>query len=266
MKKPINVFIAYSRKDRELLEELKSHLIVLRKTKNLNIWYDGLIESGSEWEKEVLGQMYNSDVILLLISQYFISSDYCYEKEMKDAIKLHKEKKVKLIPIILRECLWEDTPFSELQVLPKDGKPVNSIGWETFERPYYLIAKELKQVISSIEEEKSINQERFFYKEHESPKITQNCIKSENDVEDVNEVKKIRKPISLLEHVENEFESYRYDSLNIMIGGGLKNRPLLYSNFRKIRNIEEGIVGYKVCIDSLGRLINVKYSHSNSIV
>jgi hypothetical protein len=43
---------------------------------------------------------------------------------MKRAIECHNEGTARVIPIILRPCDWQDSPFSKLQVLLKEGKPV----------------------------------------------------------------------------------------------------------------------------------------------
>jgi hypothetical protein len=43
---------------------------------------------------------------------------------MERAIECHNEGTARVIPIILRPCDWQDSPFSKLQVLLKEGKPV----------------------------------------------------------------------------------------------------------------------------------------------
>lgn len=148
--KLVKIFIAYSRKDSSILEELRTHLKILERTQNLELWFDGLIEAGSEWEKSILDNLHNADIVILLISQNFIASDYCYDTEMMEAIRLHEEGKIKVIPIIGKECLWEDTPFSILQALPQEGKPIISSTWETPNRPYLQIVNGIKEAVSDI--------------------------------------------------------------------------------------------------------------------
>lgn len=125
MKKSIQVFIAYSRKDANLLSEFRLHLSVAEQYRNIRIWYDGYLEAGTQWNLVIKNQMLKADIILLLISPDFLASENCY-KELNEAISLHEKGKLKVIPIILRECLWEYTPFAKLQVLPDDGVPVSS--------------------------------------------------------------------------------------------------------------------------------------------
>ena len=106
------------------MEKLRIHLRPLERAKMAKVWYDGIIEAGNDWEKEIKNHLHSAEIILLLISADFIDSDYCYDEEMTDALKKHEQNESKVIPIILRPCAWKYSPFAKLQVLPKDGKPV----------------------------------------------------------------------------------------------------------------------------------------------
>jgi hypothetical protein len=50
---PITVFFCYARKDKELLNELKNHLSSLQRQGLIDVWDDGEISAGTEWEVEV---------------------------------------------------------------------------------------------------------------------------------------------------------------------------------------------------------------------
>ena len=43
---------------------------------------------------------------------------------MERALERHNAGAARVIPIILRRVRWEDVPFSKLQALPTEGKPV----------------------------------------------------------------------------------------------------------------------------------------------
>jgi hypothetical protein len=43
---------------------------------------------------------------------------------MRRAIQRHQNGTARVIPIILRPTDWTETPFSKLQVLPKDKDPI----------------------------------------------------------------------------------------------------------------------------------------------
>ena len=125
MPKPINIFFAYAREDEALRDELNKHLAFLRHDKLINVWYDGNISAGDEWEKAVDDHLHTADIILLLVSHDFIASDYCYDVEMRKALDRHEDGEAVVIPVILRPCRWKYAPFGKLQALPKDAKPVS---------------------------------------------------------------------------------------------------------------------------------------------
>lgn len=120
------IFIAYARKDAALLEELRIHLRPLERTKRAIIWYDGNIEPGAVWETAIKENLHAADLILLLVSADAIASDYFYEQEMTDALARHEQGEARVVPLIIKPCVWKTTPLAKLQALPKDAKPVTS--------------------------------------------------------------------------------------------------------------------------------------------
>ena len=145
-----HIFIVYSRKDIKILNEFRAHLKVLERTLKVKVWYDELIEPGENWKQSITDNLNKANIILLIISHNFIASDYCYEKEMTQALTLHDKGKVKVIPIIARSCLWQDTPIARLQALPKDGQPIAADWKVNRNRPFLQIVKELKSIITDM--------------------------------------------------------------------------------------------------------------------
>lgn len=148
MREPIQIFIAYSRKDTPFLEELRTHLNPLERTQRVTIWYDGKIEPGSVWEDDIKAHLHDSDIILLLVSADAISSDYFYEKEVTDALERHHAGKARVIPLILRPCAWQATPLGRLQALPRDGQAVST--WADHDQAFADAISTLWQVIEQI--------------------------------------------------------------------------------------------------------------------
>jgi hypothetical protein len=146
----INIFFAYSREDSTLRDRLDKHLSGLKRKNYINTWYDGKIDAGKEWEKEIDLNLSKADILLLLISADFIASDYCYEVEMTKAISRHEKGDAVIIPIILNPCDWSDLPFSKIQGLPQNGKPITSIYWENSEIALNEVAKSIKDIVENL--------------------------------------------------------------------------------------------------------------------
>ena len=91
-----------------------------------DVWHDRRIAPGQEWAGEIDDALEHADVVLLLVSADFLASDYCYDKEMTRALTRHEQGSARVVPVILRPCDWQSSPFGKLQALPLDGKPVTS--------------------------------------------------------------------------------------------------------------------------------------------
>ena len=143
--KPIKVFCSYSHKDEIFREELEVHASLLKRKKIIEIWHDRRILPGNEWENSIDSHLENSEIIILLISPDFIASDYCYGKELSRAIERHESGQSIVIPIIVRPSDWKDTPFSKIQVLPKDGEPVTT--WNNRDEAWLCVIHGIKDSI-----------------------------------------------------------------------------------------------------------------------
>lgn len=120
----ISVFISYSHEDDDLRNELEIALSALKRQGVIDVWHDRRISAGTQIDTEISEHLDAADVILLLVSSYFIASDYCYGIEMERAMERHKSGQARVIPVILRPCDWQGAPFGQLLALPQDGKPV----------------------------------------------------------------------------------------------------------------------------------------------
>jgi len=107
----LKLFYCYARKDHTLREELDTHLAGLRHSGHILTWYDGEISPGTNWEQEIQDHLNTAHIILLLISPSFLTSEYCYSKEMSYAIERHRRDEARVIPILLRSVDWTHTPF-----------------------------------------------------------------------------------------------------------------------------------------------------------
>ena len=122
----VNLFISYSHKDEEYKEELELCLKSIQRRHSLKYWEDRQILAGEAVDSQILEKLESADIVVLLISRDFIVSDYCFNKEMDSALKIFKEQKNIVIPIIIRETAhWHEYEIGQNVALPKDGKPLN---------------------------------------------------------------------------------------------------------------------------------------------
>jgi hypothetical protein len=93
------------------------------------------------------------DIALLLISADFIDSPFINSEELPDLLKRREKVGMTVIPIIVRDCLWQSEPvLKDLQALPEDGKAIITFPIDTGARD--KIWKTIAQEIEKRTEEK----------------------------------------------------------------------------------------------------------------
>lgn len=143
-KKELTVFFSYSHRDKDLRERLEIHISALKKYRNIKTWYDREILPGKDWSNEIKKALYQSNIILLLVSADFLASDFC-NLEIDISVKRMQEGAAIVIPIILKPCLWKETELADLQALPLDGKPITT--WSNRDEAFANIAEGVRKVV-----------------------------------------------------------------------------------------------------------------------
>ena len=119
--------------------------------KRLNLidsWHDRKLLAGEDWEKSISSNLEKADIILLLVSIDFINSKYCFDIELDRALERHAQQEATVIPVILRNCLWQYTSFAKIQVLPKDAKAV--CAWSDRDEAFANVADGIRVVAEQI--------------------------------------------------------------------------------------------------------------------
>ncbi len=140
----IKVFFSYSHRDSSLRDELEVHLSPLKRDRIISTWHDRDIDAGSDFSGTISENLEDSDVILLLVSPYFLASDYCHDVEMKRALERESAGEARVIPVILESCDWHHSPFGHLLAMPTDGKPVTK--HENFHDALLQVAVALREL------------------------------------------------------------------------------------------------------------------------
>lgn len=135
------VVISYSKKD---LVRVHTFVRYLKPLVDLELieqpWYCTLINPAEEWDAKIQSRFDDADIIFFMISEYFYSTQYIIDKEIKNAIdRYDKNKSVKIVPIILEHYEWErKAPYNlkRFSALPYQAKPISDfdnekIAWNT---------------------------------------------------------------------------------------------------------------------------------------
>ncbi|GAA3465411.1 TIR domain-containing protein [Saccharothrix longispora] len=78
-----------------------------------------------ETEQQVDTAVRHADVVLLVVSRELFATGYGTSRELRLAVQWHAERRLTLLPVVLRPTSWETSVFGRLVALPTDGVPVS---------------------------------------------------------------------------------------------------------------------------------------------
>jgi hypothetical protein len=142
----ITIFFSYAQPDQVLQERLAIHLSQLKRDGMIKEWSDQQIPVGSDRSQAIDQAMRSAHIVLLLISADFLASDACYHVEMQQALERHRRGETRVVPVIIRPCDWQHSPFAHLQCLPRNTKPATT--WNNQDEAFVVIAHELRRIIT----------------------------------------------------------------------------------------------------------------------
>jgi len=130
---------------------MEKALAQLRTDGLLRDWSDLKILPGQSISEKIREKMDGADIFVFLLSPDFITSDECM-KEWEYAKQLSAEGKLIFrIPIILRDCSWEDfLGKDDVKALPDDGKPVANFDSE--DTAWLQVYEGIKAVVNQLKE------------------------------------------------------------------------------------------------------------------
>jgi hypothetical protein len=141
----LKIFLSYAHEDEAMKAELDKALVQLKRNNKIAVWSDRCLTGGEEWDAAISNELQSADIVLLLISVDFNNSQYIWTKELTVAMERQKAGSARVIPIILRECEWDEMPYAKLQALPSGGVAVNK--FTDKDQAYTDIAKGIRKVV-----------------------------------------------------------------------------------------------------------------------
>jgi formylglycine-generating enzyme len=151
---PLHTFIIYSRHDAKYKDDLLVHLDVLVRKGHVRRWVDSDLLPGEEWEKRIEAELEAANLVLMLVSADALNSEFIQKKELKTALEKKKSGTARIIPILVRDCLWElEDDLAALQMLPKNesGKIWAIESWSSSSAAWASTLRELLKLIQEVQ-------------------------------------------------------------------------------------------------------------------
>jgi len=115
----VNGFLSYSHDDHDALAAFRPHLAALDRAFSTIPWTDHSIHTGSIWNQMIDDAIRAADIIILLISENFIASDYVWNTELP-AIKARHQAGALVLPVVLVKCFWQGVA-PHIDAAPKEN-------------------------------------------------------------------------------------------------------------------------------------------------
>ena len=127
-KTPKKVFVSYAHEDYGYKGELENYLINLEREGKIELWQDGLIKAGDNWDDKINANLKKADIIIFLVSQSLISSNYVHEVELKKTLTRVNKGQCTIIPVLIKQCDWQNWQVYPTEVKSSLSDPENIEG------------------------------------------------------------------------------------------------------------------------------------------
>jgi hypothetical protein len=149
MAQPVKLYICYALEDKTALSNLEKCLRPLEGSGKIQFWHRGKILPGDNHDQQIVTQLDQAQAIIMLVSANLFAPEYYDSTEMTYAFQRHREAKVRVIPIIVEHCVWQQPPLGELSPLPAGGKPAKD------DKAWTAVATEIGGIATHIQAEQA---------------------------------------------------------------------------------------------------------------
>jgi len=150
--RPYNVLIAHALEDERYVRELERHLRGLERNKTIRITHGGRINIGESWDRAIDERLQHADVVLLMISPDFLSSERAM-REIRSALQTAAERGTRVFPVLLRPVVYEAIgELAGLQPSPKNGIPISE--WPRRDEAWSEVTRDIRRTLDSLSSRK----------------------------------------------------------------------------------------------------------------
>ncbi len=122
------IFISYSRKDDDYLNDLRTHLDPLCKGE-IEAWDDQKIQPGDDWLEEIKKALRRARVAVLLISPDFLNTEFITGNEVPELLSKANNKGCRILCLYIRPSVVDKVTYEA------DGKEMKLTGFQGLNSP-----------------------------------------------------------------------------------------------------------------------------------
>jgi TIR domain len=141
------VFVSYSHKDRWMLEELQTHMEVLVRQGEIELWSDARLRAGDRWRDELTGAIQTCVVAILLISADSLASDFIHNEEVLPLLEAARRDDVRVIPVFVGTGPYQGTGLEAIQWFNDPDTPLSSLPKSDREAELKRLCGEVRELL-----------------------------------------------------------------------------------------------------------------------
>jgi internalin A len=145
------VFVSYSHQDRKFLEKLQVHLSPYVRAGAVSVWDDTKLRGGDLWHDEIVRALAMAKVAVLLVSPYFLQSEFIASSELPPLLASAKEDGLKILWVPLSASSFDETEIARFQAAAAidPSRPFDTMSEGEQNQAWVAVCKEIKAATGS---------------------------------------------------------------------------------------------------------------------
>ncbi|MBL7775681.1 MAG: toll/interleukin-1 receptor domain-containing protein [Saprospiraceae bacterium] len=141
---PRRLVVLHHAADLDCLQQLRAQLNPWIQGGRLELWHPGSALHG-DVQAQMLERITAADAVLPILSADFLA-DAEQAPLLEAALREHRERGLRLAPLLYRACTWEETELGAFPPLPERDKPLRN--WPDADTAFTLVAERLKLMLN----------------------------------------------------------------------------------------------------------------------